>query len=64
MVVALSWNETIKDFVQTYFPMASDAIYMRVIYSLAMTLVLILIIRFLPNTDKELPPIIKKELYK
>ena len=32
LVVGLSWNDTIKHAINTYFPLTSDAILMKVIY--------------------------------
>ncbi len=64
LVVALSWNETIKNAVNMVFPIEGEAIIARVIYSIIITLLLIIIIRYMPSTDKELPPLIKKEVFR
>lgn len=63
LVVGLSWNDTIKQIINTVFPMQSDVIYMRLIYSLFITLMLILLIKYLPDTSTQLPDPIKKELF-
>ena len=64
IVVALSWNDTVKTTVNKIFPLETDAIMMRVIYSLFITLILIIIIKYMPDTAQELPPIIKREVFK
>ena len=63
LVVGLSWNDTIKHVIDVAFPLQRDAIYMKVIYSLLITLILIIIIKYLPDTSSQLPPPIQKELF-
>ncbi len=63
LVTALSWNENIKILINKVFPLESDALVMRFIYSIIITMALIVFIKYMPSTDKELPPVVKKELY-
>lgn len=63
LVVGLSWNDTIKKIIETVFPAQSDIILMKIIYSLIITLLLVVIIKYLPDTTSQLPEPIKKELF-
>lgn len=64
LVVALSWNESIKIFISKIFPLANDALIIRFTYSIIITLALILLIKFMPNTVRELPNQIRTEIFK
>lgn len=55
LVAALSWNETIKAVIGKQFLKPSDEISANVIYSIIITLLLILLIYYLPDTKSELP---------
>jgi hypothetical protein len=55
LATALSWNEAVKKLINNTYPMPNDTLRAVVIYSLVMTLILILIIWFLPDTKAELP---------
>lgn len=60
-VTALTWNETIKKVINRYIPV-SEQIQANVTYALVLTLILVLMIYFLPNTEKELPDFTKEKL--
>lgn len=66
LVVGLSWNETIKQLIHDVFPIETDAVFIRIAYSLLLTFLLVLIIRFLPDTTREMyrnmPPAQKQKL--
>ena len=53
LVVGLTWNDTIKHVIYDLFPLESEAIMMRIIYALVLTFVLVLLIKYLPDTSKE-----------
>jgi uncharacterized membrane protein len=55
LVAALSWKDTIRTYVDETFPMPKERKWANFIYSIVITLVLILIIYLLPDTKKELP---------
>ncbi len=50
LVTSLSWNSTMQQTINKFFPLNSDEIYAKVIYSLFLTFVLILLIKYLPST--------------
>lgn len=55
LVVALSWNNTIKDIITIVFPLPDDNVRANLIYSVVITLILVLMIYLLPDTRSELP---------
>lgn len=55
LVTALSWNTTVKEAIKNYFPTPDGEIKASIIYSLVMTMILILLIWVLPDTKSELP---------
>jgi hypothetical protein len=62
LVVGLSWNEFIKKIIEKLFPLNSDAIYAKFMYCIIITFMLILFIKIMPSTDKELPRPVQKQL--
>lgn len=55
LATALSWNEAVRRFIDKAYPVPKDEFRALVIYSVTMTLLLILIIWLLPDTKAELP---------
>ena len=55
LVVALAWNSSIRQAIERKFPLPDDSVKASLIYALCVTLMLILIIYFLPDTKSELP---------
>lgn len=55
LVVALSWNKSIENSIHSTFPLQADSLKASVLYSVIITMVLILVIWFLPDTKSELP---------
>lgn len=55
LVAALSWNDAIKSAINRHFPTPSDSTSASILYSVIITLVLILLVYCLPNTKSELP---------
>lgn len=55
LATALSWNEAIRRSIDKAYPMPNSNIQAVIIYSVSMTLLLILIIWLLPDTKAELP---------
>jgi uncharacterized BrkB/YihY/UPF0761 family membrane protein len=53
IVVGLSWNETMRQLINDLFPVQSDAVLIKIMYSLFLTFMLVLVIKFLPDTSKE-----------
>jgi hypothetical protein len=64
VVVGLTWNDTIKMIIHKVFPSEMSEILIKIIYSLILTLILILIIKHMPNTTSELPYPVRKEIEK
>lgn len=64
LVTAISFNEAMKDTVHTIFPMPRNKTIVMWIYAILMVLILVLLIYYLPQTTKELPKKIQKELDK
>jgi len=62
VVVGFSWNDAIRQFINEYFPIKSDAIQAKFIYCLLITFFLVLVIRYMPDTSNELPSNIQKKL--
>ncbi len=54
LVTSLSWNSTIQQSINKWFPLTTDEIYVKIIYSLFLTLLLILLIKYLPSTTAEI----------
>ncbi len=50
IVVGLSWNDTIKHFLNHYVPIDGEAIAFRIAYCIFITLGLVFLIKHLPNT--------------
>ncbi len=63
LVVGLTWNDTIKHILNNIFPMEQDIIFMKIIYSLIITLILIIVIKYLPDTSSQLPVHVQRELF-
>jgi hypothetical protein len=55
LVAALSWNDTIKTVIGQQFPRPSDEASASILYSIVITVLLILLIYCLPDTKSELP---------
>lgn len=57
--VALSWNESIRGIIESNFPKNAVA---PIIYSLCLTLFLIILVRILPDVKNELPESTQKKI--
>jgi|GEM_PF-6301215 len=55
LVTALSWNETTKKIINKCIPAPNDQVYVSVIYSIVVTLILVMLIFVLPGTESEMP---------
>lgn len=55
LVTALSWNEAMKLLIKKIYVVPDGVIMGNIIYALAITLLLIVIIHMLPDTKSELP---------
>lgn len=62
LVVGLSWNDTVKEILNRAFPMNKDFILSKIVYSLCITLFLIILIRYMPDTTGELPKPVRTEI--
>lgn len=62
LVSALSWNEAVKKIINRYVPNSFGQTSAAVIYALVITLMLVLLIHLLPNTESELPIHVKEKL--
>ena len=63
LATALSWNEAIRRTIDNTYPMPSNNVQAVIIYSLVMTLLLVLIIWLLPDTKAELPLDVQHRLH-
>lgn len=54
LTTALSWNTAVRHCIDTYFPQPNSEIIMNIIYALVMTMFLILLIQYLPDTSSEM----------
>ena len=59
IVAAMSWNTTIKNMIDTLYPMPDQHLIAAFVYSLTITMFLILLIYILPDTTTELPKHVK-----
>ena len=64
LVTSLSWNSSMQLLINKLFPLNSDEIYAKIIYSLFLTFLLIVLIKYLPSTTTELPKPTQKEIEK
>ena len=55
LVTALSWNTSIKEYIQKNYPMPKDNVKANFIYAVIATIILVLLIYLLPDTKSELP---------
>ena len=55
LVTALSFNDLITKTISKYYPLQSDALLAKAIYCISLVIILILLIKFLPNTVSEIP---------
>ena len=55
LATALSWNEAIKQGIHNTYAIPKDTVRATIVYSIVMTILLILIIWMLPDTKSELP---------
>jgi len=62
IVVGLAWNELIKKTIDKMFPLNTESLFARLLYCLFVTIALVIVIKFMPSTDKELPKFVQKKL--
>lgn len=55
LVTALSFNDLITKGINKYYPMQSDALLAKAVYCISLVIILILLIKVLPNTVSEIP---------
>ncbi len=55
LVTSLSWNSSMQLAINKLFPINSDEVYAKIIYSLFLTFLLVVMITYLPNTSAALP---------
>ncbi len=59
---ALAWNTTIKHVIEKEFPSSNDSVRANVIFSIAITLLIVLMIYCLPDTKSELPAEVRHKI--
>ncbi len=64
LATALSWNEAIRRIIDNTYPMPHDSGKVLIIYSVVMTILLILVIYLLPDTKAELPLDVQHRIHK
>ncbi len=61
LVAGLAWNEAIKAFIEYFFPVSQNSILAKLIYAIAMTIVVVVLtvylMRFTGKERKSLPPL-------
>lgn len=62
IVVGLSWNNTVKEFIDDKFPRPKQKINANLIYSIVLTLFLVLMVYLLPNAQSQLPINVQKQI--
>jgi hypothetical protein len=55
LTAALSWNSAIRESINKCFPLPKEEIVANFVYAVIITIFLILLIEYLPNTTSELP---------
>lgn len=55
LVAALAWNEAIKSLIDRYFP-ARSGLYSRFFYAVILTLLVVIVTRYLSNISRRLNP--------
>ena len=55
LVAALAWNEAIKALIERYFP-ARSAIYSRFFYAIILTVIVVLVSRYISAISRRLKP--------
>lgn len=61
LVTSLSWNSSIQQLITNVVPL-SEEVYAKLVYALLMTIILILMIKYFPNTSTELPIHVQESL--
>lgn len=51
LTCGMAWNESIRQMINTYFPLSTDILVMKVAYALVLTLVLVLLAEYLQKID-------------
>jgi len=47
LVAGLAWNDAIKFMIESLFPISSDTIFVKFIYAILVTLVVVVLVRYL-----------------
>jgi len=55
LTTALSWNNAIRETINKSFPMPKEEMIASFIYAIIITIILVVLIEYLPNTTSELP---------
>lgn len=55
LVTALAWNEVAKSYVHKIYPLPKDSAFTLLIYALVMTVIVVLVVYMLPDTQTLLP---------
>lgn len=62
LTTALAWNNSIRENIKQKFPIPEDNVRANLMFAVIITVVLVLIIYFLPDTKSELPDDTKKKV--
>jgi hypothetical protein len=62
LTAALSWNSAIREAINKSFPIPKDEIFAGFIYAVIITVMLIVLIEYLPSTTSELPSGVKEKI--
>lgn len=62
VVTMLAWQDLFKSVTDYLFPLERDAVSAKFIYTAILTVLVVMLIRFLPNTKKALPNEIQTEI--
>jgi hypothetical protein len=55
LTAALGWNNTIRETISTCFPAPTGGMMANIIYAVIITIILLMLIEYLPDTINELP---------
>jgi hypothetical protein len=55
LTTALSWNAAIRNTIDKCFPVMQEGLFAGFLYAIIITILLLLLIEYLPSTNSELP---------
>lgn len=62
LVTALSWNTAVRETLNAVYPLPKEGIVMAFVYAIILTILLIYLVKYLPDTASELPSATQEKL--